>query len=116
MTTKVNLRRSVLQSYRAPDQPIAAVVGASLDSTALKSKVCVFGATFDVNDPLEAIDAVYKLFFALQLPFPKDVTGPWRILQQRVYKDVGEGDVEYPAVTQILKDMENTQKKRTAAE
>ncbi|KAJ8939916.1 hypothetical protein NQ314_010956 [Rhamnusium bicolor] len=61
------------------------------------------------NDCLTALDVTFKIFFALDLPFPSECKGMWQTIDQLVYKVNKNVD---PSASVVLSEIEHKFKKK----
>ncbi|KAK3909844.1 Ribonuclease 2, partial [Frankliniella fusca] len=76
-------KRSQLQKLRMHMQPFVAVVG-EIDNPS-QYLICVDEFFYEVDSPLQAVDLVFKSFFALNTRYPSEAEQVWLFLQRAVY-------------------------------
>ena len=97
LETDKEKRREKLKSHRLHLQPFVAVVG-DLENPD-QYLVCVDEFFYEVSSALQAVDMVFKSFFALHTPFPPEAEQLWLFLQIAVYGFTTHEDGSFTGVT-----------------
>ncbi|XP_051174558.1 uncharacterized protein LOC127290173 [Leptopilina boulardi] len=107
LKVRLDARREKLKIHGLSEQPLIVVVGETLINLEA-IYVCVSDTCYKFNTVLKAFDVAFKCFYALQLPYPKEVEHSWQIVQFRIF-GIGEENEEemVESVTTLLADLRN---------
>lgn len=107
LKSRLESRREKLKIHGMAEQPLVVVVGETLLNIEA-IYVCISDTCYKFPSVLKAFDIVFKSFYALQLPYPKEVEHSWQIVQFRIF-GIGEENQEemVESVTTLLADLRN---------
>lgn len=70
----------------------------------LQYMVCVDEFFYEVESPLQAVDVVFKSFYALHTPYSPEAKQLWLFIQKVVYGINNSDDEHYIGVTTMIKE------------
>ncbi|XP_043483962.1 uncharacterized protein LOC122512279 [Leptopilina heterotoma] len=107
LKNRLDCRREKLKIHGMAEQPLVVVVGETLLNLEA-AYVCVSDTCYKFSSVLKAFEIAFKSFYALQLPYPKEVEHSWQIVQFRIF-GIGEENEEemVESVTTLLADLRN---------
>ncbi|XP_023310085.1 uncharacterized protein LOC108905534 isoform X1 [Anoplophora glabripennis] len=107
LDARLNDRRKKLQEFDIKIQPIMVVVGPLQNPQAFF--VVLDNQRYMFNDILTTLDVTFKIFFALDIPFPCECRYLWQTIDQLVYRINANVD---PASSVVLSEIEQKLKKQ----
>lgn len=86
-----------------PIQPKVYLIG----NTSIIGNVILNEDKYIIQDPLEAFDVCFKIFWALNLKYPPESQTVWYTVQKLIYNISSSFDVTSSGVESLLNDIKN---------
>lgn len=104
MEEAVVRRRDLLAKHNSTVQPFLVCIG-TLDN--ITEAYCVINdIKYQVQTPLKALEITFKLFHSMDAKYPVESFHVWLFIQQYVFNLYTPHDVNSPAVTSLISDLQ----------
>lgn len=98
-----------LQRFGKGLQPFVALIGSNLNEISQTFVYLYEEHRYEVDDPLTAVDLVFKCIHALHTPYASEAAQAWQFIQRVIYEiPYNSTDNQYfPSVETMINDFKN---------